>query len=310
MKFSRRFVFWFIFIELFVSVGTIATPFNLIAQENQVLQSIGSEAPTDPALKDLVWNRYTSKNFVIMSIDNAQGKWMGDNLDNIKTWCVERWGFPDFQFTKECRVFCVPNKVLFKKLFNLEESKVEVRRKGGAIEITAMWLVLDDKPARVVPKQLSKICFAEFEQRHNVILPFFAKNGMALLNGTIPDIRTDIIYLGEHIQKDQSIFISEKMFSMTEDEYEKSSVENKRIFDCQSVALCLLLRKEFGEAKMQGFLRMCARNNSKDVLLVIYGFNSYSQFDQSYLRYMKDLYREVFTSKTPDAYLEIKPAKR
>jgi len=299
MKFARRFISWLVLVALVVSISNFAVS-KAVAQEN----------PTDPALKDLVWNRYTSKNFVIMSIDNAQGKWMSENLDNIKTWCIERWGFPDFQFTKECRVFCVPNKALFKKLFNLDESKVEVRRKDGTIEVTAMWLVLDDKPARVVPKQLSKICFAEFEQKYNVALPFFAKNGMTLLNGTISDIRTDIVYLGGHIQKDQPIFISEKMFSMTEDEYENSSAENKRIFDCQSAALCLFLRKEFGEAKMQGFLRMSARNSPKDVLLIIYGFNSYSQFDQSYLRYMKDLYREVFASKTPDTYLEIRPVKR
>jgi hypothetical protein len=310
MKITRRFVSWFVLIALAVSIGTVAAPAPAIAQENQVLQPIGSEVPTDPALKDLVWNRYTSKNFVIMSIDNAQGKWMSENIDNIKTWCIERWGFPDFQFTKECRIFCVPNKALFKKLFNLDDSKVEIRRKGGTIEITAMWLVLDDKPARVIPKQLTKICFAEFEQKHNVVLPFFAKNGMALLNGTIPDIRTDMVYLGGHVQKDQPIFVSEKMFSMTEEEYEKSSAENKRIFDCQSVALCLLLRKEFGEAKMQGFLRMSARNSPKDVLLAVYGFTSYSQFDQSYLRYMKDLSREVSGSRTPDTYLEIRPVKR
>lgn len=297
--------------SLIIFSSLIFAPFSTgMAQDNQVLQPIGSEVPTDPALKDLVWNRYTNKNFVIMSIDNAQGKWMSENIDNIKTWCIERWGFPDFQFTKECRVFCVPNKVLFKKLFNLDESKVEIRRKDGTIEITAMWLVLDDKPARVIPKQLTQICFAEFEQKHNVSLPFFAKNGMAILNGTIPDIRNDMVYLGGMVQKDQPIFVSEKMFSMTEDEYNKSSAENKRIFDCQSAALCLLLRKEFGEAKMQGFLRMATRNNPKDVLYVVYGFSSYSQFDQSYLRFMKDLSREVGQQRTPDSYLEIRPVKR
>lgn len=297
--------------SLIIFSSLIFAPFSAgMAQDNQVLQPIGSEVPSDPALKDLVWNRYTTKNFTIMSIDNAQGKWMSENIDNIKTWCVERWGFPDFQFTKECRIFCVPNKVLFKKLFNLDESKVEIRRKDGTIEITAMWLVLDDKPARVIPRQLTQICFAEFEQKHNVALPFFAKHGMGILNGTIPDIRNDMVYLGGVVQKDQPIFVSEKMFSMTEDEYSKSTAENKKIFDCQAAALCLLLRKEFGEAKMQGFLRMTTRNSPKDVLYVVYGFTSYAQFDQSYLRFMKDLSREVGQQRTPDSYLEIRPVKR
>ena len=303
MIITRQFVF-----ILTVLISVVSS--KIIAQENQVLQPIGSEIPTDPALKDLVWNRYTSNNFVILSIDNTQGKWMSENIGNIKTWCIERWGFPDFQFTKECRVFCVPNKTLFKKLFNLDESKTEIRRKDGNIEITVMWLVLDDRPIHVIPKELTKICFAEFEQKHNVTLPFFAKNGMALLNGTTSDIRADIVYLGGHVQKDRPIFVSEKMFSMTEEEYKNSSTENKRIFDCQSMALCLLLRKEFGEAKMQGVFRMTARNNPKDVLSAIYGFVSYAQFDQSYLRYMKDLSREVSLSKTPDSYFKIVPVKR
>jgi hypothetical protein len=39
------------------------------------------------------------------------------------------------------------------------------------------------------------------------------------------------------------------MFSMTQDEYNKQSAEAKRVFDHQAVALCLMLRKEFGERK-------------------------------------------------------------
>lgn len=308
MKYARRFVSWFVLIALAVSIGSLASPSNVIAQE--LIAPTGTTVPSDPALKDLVWNRYTTKSFVIMSIDDAQGKWMSGNMELVKTWCLERWGFPDFQFTKECRIFCVPNKALLKKLFNLDESKAEVRRTNGQIEITAMWLVLDDKPARIVPPQLTKICMAEFEQRHNVTIPFFAKNGIALLNGTIPDIRGHIVSLGTVVQKDQPIFISEKMFLMTEEEYNKQSVEHKKIFDQQSVALCLLLRKEFGEAKMQGFLRMTVKNPPKDVLYAVYGFNSYAQFDQSYLRFMKDISREVTQQKTPDSYLEIRAVSR
>lgn len=198
-----KYVHCFILLTVLLSV-----PSQIVAQE--IISPVGAAAPTDPALKDLAWNRYTTKSFVIMSIDDAQGKWMSGNMELVKSWCLERWGFPDFQFTKECRVFCVPNKALLKKLFNLDDSKAEIRQTNGKIEISAMWLVLDDKPSRVIPPQLTKICFAEFEQKHNVTIPFFAKNGMALLNGTIPDIRGHIVSLGTTVQKDQPIFISEK----------------------------------------------------------------------------------------------------
>lgn len=273
------------------------------AQE-QVMQPIGAVVPTDPALKDLVWNRYTTDNFVILSIDNAQGKWMSNNLDDIKTWCIERWGFPDFKFTKECRVFCVPNKALLKKLFNLDDSKVEVRRKDGNIEITAMWLVLDNKPANVVPQKLSQLCFAEFEQKHSVTIPFFAKNGMSILNGAITDVKEDIKYLSG---QESSFLSSDKMFAMTEEEYKNSSEEVKKLFDSQSVVLCLLLRHEFGELKLQNFLKLSSPDKHQEALKTVYGFENYIQFDESYMRYMKDLLTEAKINKVPDSYFDIRP---
>ena len=89
------------YIYLFVLLAMISSS-QIVAQE--IISPVGVPAITDPVLKDLAWNRYATKSFVIMSIDDAQGKWMSDNLEVIKIWCLERWGFPDFQFTKECRV--------------------------------------------------------------------------------------------------------------------------------------------------------------------------------------------------------------
>lgn len=276
-----------------------------IAQEKSgIVYPHGADVPTDPELKNLQWNRYTAENFSILSIDDAQGKWLSENMDKIRSWCLTRWGFPESKFTKECRIFCVPNKALFKKLFSLEQSKVEIRK-----DMTVMWIVLDDKPARTIPPQLTQICLAEFEAKHNVTIGWWFKRGAAQLNGTIPDIRQTVAGLDAMLKKDQPMFVSEKMFTMTEDDYNKESAANKVIFDQQAVALCIMLRKEFGEAKLQGFLRIGSKNNSQDVLKVVYGFSGYGHFDKQYIRFMRDLTSDVLNNKTPDSYLEIRPVR-
>ena len=73
--------------------------------------------------------------------------------------------------------------------------------------------------------------------------------------------------------------------------------------------LCLMLRKEFGEVKLQGFLRLQSKNKPETVLGMIYGFKSYSQFDRQYVRYMKDLCADLADDHTPDSYLEIKSVR-
>lgn len=263
--------------------------------------------PSDPELRSLEWNRYTTDNFTILSIDDAQGRWLKENIEQIKKWSMARWGFPEVRFSKECRIFCVPNKSLMKKLFGIEHSKIEIRKKDGRFEMTALWLLLDDKPSRTVSPSLTMACLSDFENTHNVTIGWWFKRGASQLNGTPQDIRTQIAYLGETLKSPLS---SEKMFTMTEEDYLKETPENRQIFDRQAAALCLLLRKEFGEAKLQGFLRISSRNGSQEVLRLIYGFNGFADFDNSYFRFMRDLNREVLGNKTPDSYLEIRPVPR
>jgi len=99
------------------------------------------------------------------------------------------------------------------------------------------------------------------------------------------------------------------MFTMSQDSYDKLSDSDKRSFDTHAAILCLMLRKEFGEAKMQGFLRLCSKNPPETVLNVVYGFTSFAHFDNSYTRYMRELAADIASSKTPDSYLDIKPIR-
>lgn len=290
---SSVFLFW---VLLFV----VVLPSGIRAQD--IFYPYGTSEPADPELKNLEWNRYSVDNFTILSIDNSQGKWLSENIDSIRSWCLTRWGFPDSKLTKECRIFCVPNKFLLKKLFSLEQSKVEFRQENNV-----MWLVLDEKPAKTIPSYLTQVALVEFEAKHSISLGWWFKRGSCILNGVVPDIKSNISGLNEMIKQDQPIFVSEKMFTMTEDDYKKESEANRSVFDREAVALCIMLRKEFGEAKLQGFLRISSKNNSQDVLKVVYGFDGFAHFDKQYIRFMRELTTDIVNNKTPDAYLDIKP---
>jgi hypothetical protein len=70
-----------------------------------------------------------------------------------------------------------------------------------------------------------------------------------------------------------------------------------------------MFRKEFGEAKLQGFLRLQNKNKPEKVLNLVYGFSSFSQFDKKYISYMKDLCGDISDEKTPDFYLKVVPTE-
>ena len=69
--------------------------------------------------------------------------------------------------------------------------------------------------------------------------------------------------------------------------------------------MCLFLRKEFGEAKLQGFLRLSSKNKVEDVFKMIYGFDSFCDFDLSYGRFNKDLKIALNKKLVPNYYLTI-----
>ena len=266
---------------------------------------VTTAAPLEDAeLKKMEWNRYTSKSFTILSIDNQKGKELSETLEGMKKTALGRWGFPDFKFTKECRVFVVPDYVLLKKLFNLNVGKAQLRK-----ELNVIWCVGDDKPQKSLMPLLTQVCISEYESVQNTILPVWFKRGSILLSNPVSDIRESLKSFNDVARKEQFTHSAEQVFSTTDDEYNKQTNENKNLFDQQSACLCLMLRKEFGEVKLQGFLRLQNKNRPESLLDMIYGFKSFSQFDRQYVRYMKELCADVSDNLTPDSYLEIKAVR-
>ena len=254
----------------------------------------------DPQIKSLEWNRYVSKNFTILSIDNQKGKEYTETLESLKTSALTRWGFPDVKFSKECRVFVVPDYELLKKLFNLNVGKCQLRK-----ELNVIWCVGDDKPNKSVLPYVTQVCLAEYETVQATTLPLWFKRGAVFLNNTVADVREGLKSFNEVARKEQFTHSADQMFTATDEDYNKQTAENKKLFDQQAALLCLMMRKEFGQFKLQGYLRLQAKNKPEDVLQMIYGFKSFNQFDRQYVRFMKDLCADLVDNHTPDSYLEV-----
>ena len=49
-------------------------------------------------LEGLSWNRWTSKNFVVCSLNDTQAQYLHKHLELVKVWAFSRWGLPDHDF--------------------------------------------------------------------------------------------------------------------------------------------------------------------------------------------------------------------
>jgi hypothetical protein len=249
----------------------------------------------DSEIKDLKWHKFNTKNFVVLSIDESQGEKLANNIEKVKKMSLSRWGIKEETFSAECRVFSVSDKFLMKKLFQLDSSKVEIKRNQGKIVLSIIWLMPDD-----IAVPISEVCYAEINQKYNNKISYCLLRGMCLLNGSVDSIRKKLNY------KSGYVYYSKNLFGMTFNKWEELSIESKQLFDKESIILCLLLRKEFGEVKMHQFFEAEKSLSPEESLKFVYGFSDYKQFDSSLMIYMKDLCSDIIAGKTPDLYLEVK----
>jgi hypothetical protein len=262
----------------------------------------------DPEIEGLNWNRFATPSFSIMAIDSGQGRYLQSNIEKMKEWTLSRWGLQNIPFSAECRVLCVPTRDMMQKLFRLDRSYAEVRRnESGRITLSCLWLVLDGPPAEVIPSALTMICLAEHEQAKGVKFGFWAHRGIALLNGNLPRIRSNLAAMNEPIQQNHRLHFS-AAFRVTEDQYKKKPIEDQCLFDREAAMICLLLRKEFGQDNFLAFLSTEGTEGEKSFYR-IFGFSSYGEFDATLNRYMLHLSSDIREGQTPDAYLSIENPK-
>ena len=191
--------------------------------------------------EELQWNRYVDDDFVILSIDENQGSTLLENLNPSKKIIFDRWGFLDRNLKKECRIFCVPDKKTLKEFFFLNDAHVEIRD-----DVYVIWTFYD----------LAKIqsCLEEIVA-YELNSSFWFRRGASVLSESIDDLKYKIISFQKRIKQNELIYTTEEIFNFTEEKYYEISSGMQNLFDEQSLLLCLMLRKEFGEVKLHSLFK-------------------------------------------------------
>lgn len=254
------------------------------------------------SVDDLQWNRYTTNgNFVVLSIDDNQGKWLAENLDRIRSITLSKWGLETFDSKAEVRIFCVPSHDLLKKLFSIEKPRIEKRD-----NLTVVWLVLGNDLSQDMSAYLDETIFFDYEQNTKKELPFWFKRGATLLANNANHINDELKELKNSFDSNK-LLSTDRLFKMDPEAFDKESQENKQLYDRQAAVLCLMLRKEFGVVKMKSFLEISPRQGVEKSLQLIYSFNGVNHFSKQYVHYLRDLCSQAIQDKILASYLEVKP---
>lgn len=290
--------------------GTGEKIFKVLKPNEIVEEVVSTKGEVPKEIEGLQWNRWTSKNFVVLALDDSYAKYLNEHLELVKTWTVVRWGLLDVDYSVPCKFICVDDPTLFEKLFKIKKTKVEIRRDDkGKIKETVIFLLANDAPSRCVPMPLTEVSLAEFGQKYDTEFGWWTYRGMTLLNGSLVQIRDSISYIKNPIENNSKIFFSKSLLELKKDQYEKLSDEDKSLFDSSAVLFCLMIRKEFGQDKFHNMMKDSVANPELCLSNRI-GFKSYGEFDKTFKRYITDLAGDVSSNKTPDRYLQIYEPER
>jgi len=299
-----------VFNYIFIFFALLISP--ILAEDKIVPKEVKNEIQ-DPIVEGKQWNRWTTKNFVICSINNNQAQYLSNNLEDLKTWIYTRWGFSDMNFNSECSLICVDNIKLYEKFFRIKESKVEIRRKKDSknIELSVVFLLLNKSPSQTIPAPITEVCISEFEQKNKLVFGWWAHRGISLLNENIPGIREKLKTVHTDLSQGKPMYFTKSLLNFSESQWKALSKDDKDFFDRNAMMFCLFLRKEFGQYKFLWFLKDSSLNNDPELAIKKhYGFFSYDHIDVSLKRYMSDLTGDIKNNKTPDSYLQIKPVAK
>jgi len=108
----------------------------------------------------------------------------------------------------------VDDPVLFEKLFNLKQTKVEIRLDDqGKIKETIIFLLANKNPSHSIPIPLTEVCLAEFCQKYNTNFGWWTFRGISLLNGSLDQIRNEISRIKKPIENDDLLFLARDCWS-------------------------------------------------------------------------------------------------
>lgn len=227
-------------------------------------ENIESVPGATKATEGMVWNKWETDNFVILSINYDFGNSLRSSIEGFKSDLCRRIGLEDSTLPVKCKIVCVSDRQMLKRFFSIDEPAFEVRLgNSGLVSEMAIWI----HEGSDLDSLVASVCL------HGK--PEFLVQGISgLLSG------------------------SEKVSSMIKSS--NSSVEflwdDEVAKPSESLAVCLFVRREFGRV---AFLKLF-EGISADVVC---GFSERISFEKTFARYLENLKRDLKSGKTPETYL-------
>jgi hypothetical protein len=226
---------------------------------------------------NLAWNKWDTRNFTVLSIDEKQGESLKNEIESLKSSLSLGWGFQDEEFPERCKLMCVSDAAMLKRLFGLDSPRCDAAGTSRSI-----WI--DRDRLDLLPSLVAAACLSEKSP--------LVKNGVSFLNLPLSELR-------EGISKAGDISISEMLDS---GRWSSAQSDARSSMERKSAVVCLMLRRELGRERFVRFLEGAQDGSS---IMGLYGFGDLGKFDRTASRYSKNISEDVEKGIVPDKYLRL-----
>jgi len=263
--------------SFFVFLGLVLSVFHQNDARSQVPVPAAQSLPkAPPGLEGLSWNKWDTDHFVVISLDKSEGSALKSQVESMRSSVVGRWGIKP-NSGLNCKLVCVPDAKMLKRLFGLSEPAFEVLGSDGSGRSScAIWF--DMERSLLLPSLLAE---AELSSDRSGDL---ARFGIPALERSPSHVREVVSSCSD---ADLKTFLASK---------DRSSEGFRR----GAVVACLMVRKELGLVAFSG------ATGSSDPLHKSLGFGTEERLYSTLSRYRSNLVEDIRNGRTPDEYLGVK----
>jgi hypothetical protein len=257
--------------------------------ESQQIVPLVEEKSAVSFREDLVWNKWDTKNFIVLSLDKRQGVVLKGVVEEVRLSFFDSWGLPVDDSLVPCKLVCVPDRQTLQNLFSVDSPRCEVRHApDGKVSTCAIWV--DYENIHMLPYLVASVSVSDSVCPFK-LSPVF-QNGMVSLSGPVQSVRS---LLGSRSSVD-----SRSLFSIKGEAW--SSSKDKEGLNRKCALFCLMIRKELGSAAFSSF---AMGDQSEDSVKKALGFTGHDELSKTLERYSENLAGDISKERTPDEYLVI-----
>jgi len=226
-----------------------------------------SKAP--PGLEGLVWHKWDTENFTVISLDKSQGYALKREVEETRADISRRWNI-SFKDGGRCKVVCVTTPEMLKKLFGLDYPRCEPR--SG--EPSALWI--DSERISLLGSLIAEVELSHGGHRS------FVRHGIPLVERRSKSAREDLSTASA--SGAESLSATPPSVS---DDYRRASA-----------FMCLMVRMELGSA---AFGRASVQSDRP--LHEVLGYSSAKELSSTFSRYCSNLAEDVRSGRAPNKYI-------